>query len=113
MLGERQTENWLAMQRLTKFHCSCWTHHWWSTLDTVSPGHLFLLTTVQGQPIYFDILYQMCLLATGTRDREAGPMEIPDLAAAGKARGAQDPFTDQDHQDVMLVTDSINLKVKG
>lgn len=50
MLGERQTENWLAMQRPTKFHCSCWTHHWWSTLDTVSPGHLFLLTTVQGQP---------------------------------------------------------------
>ena len=36
-------------------------------------------------------------------------MEIPDLAAAGNARGAQDPFTDQDHQDVMLVQDSINL----
>lgn len=63
--------------------------------------------------IYFDILYPICLLATGTRDREAGPMEIPDLAAAGKARGAQDPFTDQDHQDVMLLQDSINLKVKG
>lgn len=57
--------------------------------------------------IYFDILYPICLLAIGIRDGEVGPMEIPDLAAAGKARGAQDPFTDQDHQD------SINLKVKG
>ena len=35
-------------------------------------------------------------------------MEIPDLAAAGKARGAQDPFTDQDHQDVMLALNKIS-----
>lgn len=55
---------------------------------------------------------QICLLVTGASDTEAGPKEIPDLTAAGETRGA-DLLTDQDHQDLMIVQDSINLKVKG